>query len=1695
MIRRAFVVQFTIAVFIGGLTAGSRGQEVNPFGLSENDFSLWRIENAGYPFKGENGCYPIGNGIVFAHLGVDEDFNTLRGVTGPGYQIRGADGDPVYWQDGEWGALGIRILKNGREQVKWQTQTIKRLRRAPVVTVSQISDEIELHSLTYAPPNKPVIIREFTLIGGRLARAFKPMIQVTTPPTGDKREDGWFSLSGSAKFLRIYSTEELRQADEGNWWADAVNPRQGIKFSIVYQFSLKDKAEPPVNADAIPHLRRETVDWWREWNEGNVTFETPDPKFNDLMNELPMLIEVQRDGHSGAVSPMVSYHGFWIRDSNGPILALLANGKHNEVRQMLEYYRKAVWHYKFSHMLVPLDLELSDVPNDADFASVGVEHAEVPSWIILQHYWYFRYTGDKGFVRSAMPLLKRNLFGMPLDENFGAKFHGDETYTHGALYSTYDREESGKIGYPNGYIPTEFFSLDNTLLHREASLVLAEMTRAVGDEPATRETDALTERLDRMVQNYKLENGAYAPAVSTTTKEKWFLPFSNISLRKYWLWLSPIEEDGWKDYIWARDEILAQWKQGTTPLSGYSTGHNLAYWLVSAGILSAPEGESFLQRMAESATPEGAWCEVYSPAGRPVAIYGRINRVRPWESGINYDAILRYLSGLNYTANGEWTLSPKVIREWRSYAIRNLRAGNAIFDLEVKMDDEGFVNMNVTIHPEGGIPRWNPLKRLRSLEQLGVQLEKVPRVEPKTGDGKKLLVLTKDNSFKNVILMDSRLKKLKDSQIQAWDIGMPFTIEQLRSTLLKANKPRIPYLYLDRAIRKYDRRSFKDAKFWEGEGLKQLLADYEKAGGTVIDEHSLKIDPKGGSLTLNLLVVLYTNTFTWKMTEEDIENFHKEIAEWISWMDEVGKGKLQLKLDYLQIDRWLPPLQSGPQGAGIYWMSWKDVEEDLALRGIPRNYYDSFAVFWAWDRDAREDAQQAYGGAAEGPGEDVALLGEPSTMSYFGSAVLKSHPDRVSKVALHEYLHNVDAMFTVAGIPDAFISSDDMAKSMQKLLKERPGAFEALGYTDEDMLRLAEKELRKEAGFPWRTQMVFYRWLMERTPKEDFLRVFPSIGALKQGVERRRLYEKAFLRNEAIFYQVIFDPKEGKKLGLERESLTDKDDDADFLNLEKTVWFGGIYGENEHVSRYIEWEIIAPEKNVIYLDKPGRTIEMLLRGAGVKGEVIQEKVRVEAETRGKKFRFTHLGDGRFESETLDVDGGEHEIVLTAEVPGVVISPVKVTLLAKPSWDVKIASPLSFPMGRSNEAPIELASDAPSAEISVSARAEVFNNQLLSGLARNGFVSDHLRIGKDVPEKLERLDDGKYHFNLPELPPGKHTLEVIVERKSENGEFAYKHRFPLEITTEGVEFVIGCAGDPPGTARLIRANKRLLPIVPVIWEANGEPRFLPTDGERYLLPSGDKPPTQVYLYRSGNISVRIKSISALQKVPEWSDNGEKQRLLLTAHRLEKPPTLDSLEELSTPDIFLPGLAYEVQGKWEGEEDFSGKLGFGYDEDNLYIWGRIRDDQLRAGGTWDSDRINFVFDALNNTTTWDYPDGPTGYSGWRKDDYWVFANLLQEKPEITRMGGETATGGLGFWGQVKDASAQVERTNSGYRFVLALPFESLPYLKPKPGTAIGFGAFYSDWDDALTEVMFGAKLPASGGSVVWTYWDLGILYFAR
>lgn len=1714
--------------------------QTDPFGFSEDDYSSWGIIDAPYPFTGVDaegnkigyGCFPVGNGQVFAHLGVDGDFNTLRGITGPSYQTRDDDGKAVWWQEGDWLTLRFDLLlpapgaamapgirySDGHQTPEWRTQSVQTIRGCPMVRVWQSNGTDELYSLTYAIPFENTIVREFALVGSTDSLG-SSSIRIPLSAEIDAQENNYAYASGPKRFVISGSYLEKH----GDWTAriyaveDSWQTKPCFRFYVIFEFyelgnwpvswvaerhfnAEEDRVDttPKGRLDLLVKYRDFTRKYWKSWSSQNMSFDTGDPRLDDMMAQLPVIIETQRDAYSGGVAPLVSYHGYWVRDSMGPMLMYMANRRFDVVKRMLRYYRAASLHYGHCHMQVPLDLNLSSLPgwvpdvgaglrpaqggpeprpygktagdlsaigtNAVDWEGVSVEHAEVPSLIVLQHYLLWRemhsagYGGDADeFITEAWPFLAHNLFSMDFDPKYGAKFHGDETYAHGALYSTYDRDESGQIGYPNGYIPTDYFSFDNTLLHWSAAASFLEMANSL-DRPAEKDARKLAYRLQSCLHSYLhpwnwLRRGC-TPAISPVTEQRWPSFFSNMSLAGHSLALnhgsmatnSPYTPSGIEHYAvskrigsqysyaapalhqtaaWheAREPLLSWW---TTPWSGYVTGHALGTWLNAARNNANKDACSeIVSQLLACASPEGAWCEVLNPQGMPVDIYGRTNRIRPWESGVNYLMLAAWLSEQGQLAEGAEV-------ESQQRALSLLTDG---YLRDRRYWDE--------------IERWSDHPRY-SPSWFGFYNESdvffalaMPQAYTQ------LFVLTVDNHYKELIALDDRFRDTEESQITAWDAGLPFGHTALRQALLTvgivpvfsldsditssgtrhdetadaetgghggsplqeaAESLRIPYLCFDRGVRGgLDRRTFKDEEFWYGEEMTQLLADYEAAGGTVIDEDSLELSlVEDEVVALRLLVVLFTHAFNHEMSAEEIARFHSEVAGWISWYDDVAGDRLRLELSFMQIDQRLAPRMCGPQGDNVFWMGYSDVEEMLRSRGVPDDYYDSVTCFWTWDRDFimanGEKAHQAYGGAAQGPGDDVDFLGEAGRTSYFGAAVLISHPDGPSKVAIHEYLHNVDAMFEAIGDP-RLSHPDHMARNMETLLSEVPGSFERWGYSDDEMREMAKAELRREASFPWSTQLVYYEQALKRIPREDYARLLTRFGRRAQREERKHLYDSFLLPRGVEPYQVYFEETPGMAR-LRAEDI----DSAGQENLvwEATLWTGDVPEDAEEpVRHYNELELLCDDVMEFVIGEDDGPIHVWLTPTHCEdGYALAD---VCADINGETHQMQSVGGGAYAFELPDGLAERTPVVFHAEAGGYACSPVPVELHVRPAWEI-------------------------AADCTLNERDE-----------------PGLLIGVDGPDGYYRLDVRLYS-----------EMNTVQELLHRDGFFPR-----YEINTN---------------LNLHAGSEVFIPFGDIDAEAC-EVLMLIADVE-YSSPDGG---TSRFAHRfppARNLSTLLADVPA-EELPEYIP-------------IAYPREVDQgAASACRRTLYLaPENGNIFDGQISDAGDASLELEFRYDDDFLYVNGAIRDDMITSRGCWDSDRVNLVFDTELNTTPDAYPEGPTGHSGWQRDDYWVFLVPFAESgPMMMRMGGERPSGSKnGYYGNVVGSEAEVESTEDGYSFTWRIPWESLPYFEPVPGQLVGFTLFYSDYDEGLAELMYLTDWGGPDG-IEWRYWDCGLLYFAE
>ncbi|MDD2630104.1 MAG: hypothetical protein PHV61_08115, partial [Limnochordia bacterium] len=169
------------------------------------------------------------------------------------------------------------------------------------------------------------------------------------------------------------------------------------------------------------------------------------------------------------------------------------------------------------------------------------------------------------------------------------------------------------------------------------------------------------------------------------------------------------------------------------------------------------------------------------------------------------------------------------------------------------------------------------------------------------------------------------------------------------------------------------------------------------------------------------LIVLFTQSDVKTANEKDIQAFHGQVAAIKEFFIQEAGEHLELELDYLQIDRRLALSEFGSPGDNRYHLFANSATPFLRQSGIDLSKYPLIIAFWAWSAQNEFGAAKAYGGAAEGP-----FLGSYVRGAYNSQGVFDGSYEVISRVGIHETLHNFDGLFGNSGM-ERFWHADHMA--------------------------------------------------------------------------------------------------------------------------------------------------------------------------------------------------------------------------------------------------------------------------------------------------------------------------------------------------------------------------------------------------------------------------------------------------------------------------------------------------------------------------------------------------------------------------------------------------------------------------------------------------------------------------------------------
>jgi hypothetical protein len=621
------------------------------------DANSWALEHGPHdvPSPDEAGVWPVGNGWVFAHAGLAQPFNRLQGIVGPTYQT-----DAWHCPAGDYGDCWIE-LRGGREFALAQQQ-IWRPRHSGVLVTRGQRGPVSLITVDAALPGRPVLLRLIEVWGSdHLGEDARVVVHLPAGKPYDARRRSLRAKSHRGGKILLMGAVAGRDAAPGQLHVRLADLpiSGGVRLLTVVLACGSTEAEA-VGRLSLPtgpvSQLEETRAQWSHWLERTRTPElwpqhlsgrtATERAIEDLIELTKVNLKMQQARPGGGVSPMVHYKGVWARDSNGPMRAFLQMRALAEAEELLEYYYRACIILGKVANSVAADLDIADAHEPADWSAVEVAHAEVPSWIILQHRWWLEAGGDADLVRRHWHYLRRCATGQVTSSEGFQTFHGDETYLHGALYAIFPE----RAGWPNqliahdrerGYTP---WSLDSMVTYVAAQEAMAWMSALVGHEGEARDYRREADRVRAAVETHfwMEDHGYYAPAIYPLSGAKHEAPFAPINLRPLWLGYHPPDDARARRNLQAVVDLVGF--QSITPTCEYTVGHAPGYllWdLLEAGSDLAPLGLANLVCMA---SPAGEWAELHRPGGRPHWSYRRDapNRLRPWESGINLDAIYRY---------------------------------------------------------------------------------------------------------------------------------------------------------------------------------------------------------------------------------------------------------------------------------------------------------------------------------------------------------------------------------------------------------------------------------------------------------------------------------------------------------------------------------------------------------------------------------------------------------------------------------------------------------------------------------------------------------------------------------------------------------------------------------------------------------------------------------------------------------------------------------------------------------------------------------------------------------------------------------------------------------------------------------------------------------------------------------------------
>ena len=860
---------------------------------------------------------------------------------------------------------------------------------------------------------------------------------------------------------------------------------------------------------------------------------------------------------------------------------------------------------------------------------------------------------------------------------------------------------------------------------------------------------------------------------------------------------------------------------------------------------------------------------------------------------------------------------------------------------------------------------------------------------------------------------------------------------------------------------------------------------------------------------LNVLVVLYTRSFSRALTPAQVERVHEEVAEFYDFYQSRGSAKVDFDFSLVQIDRELRRDEVEEVAPGRYYLSRENVERDLLERvggaGAPK--VDEVIALYAWSNANPADAQLAYGGGAVGP--DGRFFGDAGFNSI---GVFAWDIDRVGQILIHEVLHNLDDMFARSGMPDDFFNSDEMSRNMPRLVAEKPGAF-LPRFADREMLAYAERERAGKESYPWAMQLVYYGWMLERTPKRawDALKYGEAAEPRGRGAAApldphyRTIWLAA--ANDSAYLPVLRARGASATAGgacvpLAPRHYTQVDFDgaAIYSGAFLGAWVplapaplaapipplriglaqrcGAEPRESVTVVRQRRAWVEAAER----IERPLHSGDSILvrliderLGEPVATRASHAPVRVRATVDGRPVAGRE-SPGELRIDPRSLPAGRSTLVLGADGLGTAVHDIRVPVERAPSWAIVAARPPVGPMMGPLNVTVDVRERSP---VRATVRASV--------------------RGRTVP--MTEVGAGRYTVNVDSLPPGLHEVVVTAERgdgvrdvdtlrvwseprgylrvpDSLAGAAGGTARLPVRVRTRGGDYARGL-----GLPLVAVAGGRAIPLAEDSSGIYSGPIPLgPGQGRATVVSLLGSFPRRVVMLRGAGSARAPAAALATRAGAMDLVSASRASIAIDGRFDDWTPVAPLRLDAASLALLTPPADYS------GSADLAARVRFAWDDSTFHVFADVDDDSATAGEAWDVDRINLVFDANADDTPLTYRAASPPVGEWQEDDYWVFIRPFGQgaRGTVHREGSRGS-------GPVAGARVAAVRRPGGYTVEAAIPMRELPRLGAFVGSVSGFNLFFTDGDGrgAASELMWHGRWPFGSGGLSWHLADMGRL----